>query len=192
MPRKNLNKEMIVEEAIIVMEETGYREFTMRDLAAKLDVKASSLYNHIDGIEEVKSAIGLNAIKMLNAALAEAVKGKERDEAVKAAARAYRAFAKEHPELYETIIEIPMSGDNLPFKDCPYSLQPLADVINEYPVAKEALISSFRYLMSAMRGFLELELSGFIKDKSIDIDISYSSMIDIHIEVLHALELLNK
>ena len=192
MPRKNLNKEMIVGEAVRLIEETGYREFTMRDLAARLDVKASSLYNHIDGIEEVKSAIGLKAIKMLNVALAEAVKDKERDEAVKSAARAYRAFAKEHPELYETIIEIPVSGDNLPFKECPYSLQPLAAVINEYPVSKEALISSFRYLMSAMRGFLELELSGFLKDKSIDIDISYNSMVEIHLEVLHALELLNK
>ena len=192
MPRKNLNKEMIVEEAVGLIEETGYRDFTMRDLAARLDVKASSLYNHIDGIEEVKSAIGLKSIKMMNSALAEAVKGKERDEAVKSAARAYRTFAKEHPELYETIVEIPMSGDNLLFKECPYSLQPLADVISEYPVTKEALLSSFRYLMSAMHGFLELELSGFLKDKSIDIDISYSSMIDIHIEVLHALELLNK
>lgn len=191
MPRKNLNEEMIVDVAIKLIEETGYREFTMRDLAARLDIKASSLYNHVYGIEEIKSAIGSRASKMLNTALAEAVNGKERDEAVKAATRTYRSFAKEHPELYATIIEMPMNDENMPFSECPYSLQPLANVIGDYNITKDALISYFRSLMSAIHGFLELELSGYFKDKRIDIEYSYNSMIDIHLDVIRALELLN-
>lgn len=191
MPRRNLNEEMIVDEAIRLIEETGYSEFTMRDLAARLDVKASSLYNHIYGIEEVKSAIGSKASKMLNTAIDEAVKGKKRDEAVKAATRIYRAFAREHPELYETIIGMPSKNDGTPFTECPYSLQPLAIVIRDYNVTEDAIICYFRSLISAIHGFLELELSGYFKDKRIDIEYSYNSMIDIHLDVLRALELLN-
>jgi len=167
MPRKNLNEEMIVDVAIKLIEETGYKEFTMRDLAARLDIKASSLYNHVYGIAEIKSAIGSRASKMLNTALAESVKGKERDEAVKAATRTYRAFAKEHPELYATIIEMPMNDENMPFSECPYSLQPLANVIGDYNITKDTLINYFRSLMSAIHGFWNWNYPAISKTKEL-------------------------
>lgn len=190
MPRKNLNEEMIADEAIRLIEETGYSKFTMRDLAARLDVKASSLYNHIYGIEEVKSAIGSKASEMLNTAIADAVKGKKRDEAIKAATRVYRTFAKEHPELYETIIGMPSNRKGIPFAECPYSLQPLAVVLSDYNITEDNAICYFRSLISAIQGFLQMELSGYFVDKRFDIDFSFNSMIDIHLDVLRALELL--
>ena len=84
-----------------------------------------------------------------------------------------------------------MNDENMPFSECPYSLQPLANVIGDYNITKDTLISYFRSLMSAIHGFLELELSGYFKDKRIDIEYSYNSMIDIHLDVIRALELLN-
>jgi len=188
MPRQGLNKETIVEEAIKLIEETGYEQLSLRELATKLNVKAASLYNHIDGIEEIKTAVGLKAIEMLNAALTEAVKDKERDEAIKSAAKAYRVFAKEHPGMYETIIKVPMSGDSILSKEWPNSLRPLINVVNEYHITDEDRTNFFRYLRSAMHGFVALEKSGYLKDKRVDIETSYEGMIVAYIDVLHAME----
>jgi len=192
MPRQGLNKEMVVEEAVRLIEQAGDEQLSLRELAAKLNVKAASLYNHIDGIEEIRIGIGLKAIEMLNAALAGAVKGKDRDEALKAAAKAYRAFAKEHPSLYKAIIKVPMSGESILSKEWPYSLQPLLGTVGEYQITHEDMINFFRYLRSAMHGFLSLERAGFLKDKRVDIETSYEGMIAVHIEILHAMEQKNR
>ena len=49
MPKKGLNREIIVEAAVRLIEQRGIPGLSMRELADTLDVKAASLYNHITG-----------------------------------------------------------------------------------------------------------------------------------------------
>ena len=62
MGRRGLNAEVIMEAAIELVEEKGYRNFSMRELAARLGVQPASLYNHVNGIEEVNTAVGMHGI----------------------------------------------------------------------------------------------------------------------------------
>ena len=72
MGRKGLNTEVIAEAAIGLVEEKGYRNFSMRELAARLGVQPASLYNHVNGIEAVYTAVGLHGISILEKALEQA------------------------------------------------------------------------------------------------------------------------
>lgn len=46
-------KSQILTTAARLFKERGYSAVTMRDLAAALDMKAASLYNHISGKQEI-------------------------------------------------------------------------------------------------------------------------------------------
>ncbi len=48
-----LSKEVIIHEAILILNESGMSSLTMRELASRLNIKAASLYWHIKNKEEL-------------------------------------------------------------------------------------------------------------------------------------------
>lgn len=58
--QKKNKKQKILEEAARLFREKGYRATSMRDLAQAVNLKASSLYNHISGKEHILREICLN------------------------------------------------------------------------------------------------------------------------------------
>ena len=107
MKGKGLTLEMIAETASRLVEEKGYNKFSVRELALRLNVKAASLYNHIDSVEDINREVGRLAMNKLNDTLERATEGKRRDEALEALAYAYAQFVKEDYELYRAIIGLP-------------------------------------------------------------------------------------
>ena len=83
----------------------------MRRLAEKLNVKAASLYTHIESMEVLFTEIGLAALQKQKDCLLNAIGEKHGAAAIEAAAQSYRQFAAEHIELYQLIMKMP-SGDN--------------------------------------------------------------------------------
>lgn len=55
--KQNNRKQEILQQAAQLFKEKGYRAVSMRDLAEALDIKAASLYNHIQSKEEILSDI---------------------------------------------------------------------------------------------------------------------------------------
>ena len=78
MKGKGLTISSIVEAATELVIENGYNNFSMRELAKKLHCKAASLYNHIEGIDDINREIGSYASELMNDALEKAVAGKSR------------------------------------------------------------------------------------------------------------------
>ncbi|HWR24314.1 MAG TPA: WHG domain-containing protein [Feifaniaceae bacterium] len=187
MPRQGLTKEMLVTEAIRQIEETGLEQFSLREFAAKLDIKAASLYNHIKSLDDLKTEIGLYAIRMLGSALTQAIAGKTHDEAIRAAAAAYRSFTKEHPEIYSVILKTPKSGDTRLSRESIVMFKPLVEVVGNYGVSDADKTNFIRYFRSAVHGFASLEQAGFLKDQRVDIDESYNGMIAALILTLHGM-----
>ena len=112
MKGKGLSPELIADTASRLISEKGLDNFSVRELAVRLNVKAASLYNHISGVEDINRAVGQLAVNRLNEALEKAVSGLSRDEAVRALSHAYRRFVKENPDLYRTIIGLPLLDDS--------------------------------------------------------------------------------
>ena len=77
---------------------------TLGAVAAALGVRAPSLYNHVDGLDEIRRRLRVRAIDALGDALQRATVGRSGDEAVRTIARAYRAFALDHPGLYAATV----------------------------------------------------------------------------------------
>ena len=97
MRTKGLTKEVIVEQAIAYIQDTGQAVVSLHEAARRLGVKAPSLYNHIKNTKELQYEIVQYAIEQFAAKQKEATQDKKGDEAIRAFAQAY----------YKHIIRLP-------------------------------------------------------------------------------------
>lgn len=62
MPRQGLNKEVVINTAIQLIEEKGISHFLLNALAKSLNIKPASLYTHIQNIDALFTDIGKLAV----------------------------------------------------------------------------------------------------------------------------------
>lgn len=187
MSKRGLHSDDIMREALKLIEKKGYDNFSLRELAARLDVKPASLYNHVRGISEITTAVAMEAAGMLNSTLTDAVRGKPTDEAFLDGTRAYRYFACENYEIYKALIRMPASDDEHIVKAAFSSYEPLHTLIMSCGAEKTATIHFLRSLRSAMHGFVELTTNGFMQHGSVTRDETYEVIIHSFLDILKGL-----
>lgn len=186
MPRAGLNKQIIVDAAIRLIEEKGYHALSMRELAKSLNVKAASLYNHIENMDEVIAKVGKYTISALNQTQFSAIEGLEKDSAIFALAIAYRQFAKDHPELYKVIMSLHRTDNAVIEKSARPITAPFMHVLNDYPLNEEQKMHWQRVLRSIIHGFLSQEEAGYFCHFPVNEESSYELGIQCYIDGLNA------
>src|SRR3954452_152773 len=88
-------RDEILDVAATVLEEQGPDALTMRDLAARMGMRAPSLYKHIRDKDDIIAGIQERALVDLGRHHAAAGPGLDE------LANAYRSWARAHPRLYE-------------------------------------------------------------------------------------------
>lgn len=189
MRGKGLTAEVITDAAFELLVEKGYGNYTVRDIAVRLGVRAASLYNHIDGVESIDQEVGKRAAKMLNETLMQAIGGKEKESAIEALAYAYRSFAQENPELYRAILGLPGLGGNDELRKVGReSFQAFRQITNRYQISRETGVHFSRCYRSALHGFISLMQSGYYANKSVDAEKSFRFLIRGYAQWLASLE----
>lgn len=189
MRGKGLTAEAITDAAFELLVEKGYGNYTVRDIAVRLGVRAASLYNHIDGVESIDQEVGKRAAKMLNETLMQAIDGKEKESAIEALAYAYRSFAQENPELYRAILGLPGLGGNDELRKVGReSFQAFRQITNRYQISRETGVHFSRCYRSALHGFISLMQSGYYANKSVDAEKSFRFLIRGYAQWLASLE----
>lgn len=177
MPRQGLTTETVVEAAALLAEEVGFENLTLHKLADRLNIKAASLYTHIRGIEELYVLLSNLALKQLGTAMSDAVKGKQRGEAIRAMSVAYRNYAKQNPEMYRMIMKVPHSRSEQLVKAGKNVKAILFELLSQYTVDQTKITCFSRYYHSILHGFISLEQAGFFDD-AISVDESLLNIVD--------------
>ncbi|MEU5866070.1 TetR/AcrR family transcriptional regulator [Nonomuraea sp. NPDC047529] len=147
----------IVAAARELVEAGGAEALTMRALAARLGIRAPSLYKHFPD----KSAVEAELIAIALAELAVALERAERAErdggeddggGLGALGRAYRAYALAHPHLYRLMSAGPLPRDLLPAGVEERAAAPLARIVRGEAAA--------RAVWGLAHGLVVLELDG--------------------------------
>lgn len=103
MPRKAnavpLTREMIVAAASRLIADEGVEAFSLRKLAALLNVNPMAIYYYLPSKEAILQAVIEEALSVLHLPPAESWQT-----AVRHVAAAYYAFAKTHPELFAYVV----------------------------------------------------------------------------------------
>ncbi len=155
-------------------------EVTLAELAAHLGVRTPSLYNHIAGQEGLRRELALLAVRELAMRLGRAAIGKAADDAILALAHAYRAWAKEHPSLYQAALRAPDPGDTAHRAISEEILVILSAVLAAYGLRGEDTLHAIRALRSLLHGFVALELAGGF-GLPLDLNESYVRLVRVYI-----------
>lgn len=185
MARKGLTREVIMEAAEDLIKNRGYESFSLNELARYLGVKPASLYNHVKSAEEIYTEVGLRAINGMSTAMNNAMVGKMQDDAIKALAISYRAYARNNPGLYKVIMALPMIKDRVLDEATPEIMQPIMQALSVYNLTEKQTVHWQRILRSIMHGFVSQEESGYFRHSAVNVDESYLFSVDSVIAGIH-------
>ena len=104
MPKTKIDRETIIREAAHIANETGIENLSLKTLAAKLGVKPPSLYNHVDGLDDLKQQIMLYGWKEMEDRIIQAVIGLTGYDAIRAMCHAFHQYATENQGIFSAML----------------------------------------------------------------------------------------
>lgn len=177
MPRIGLTPDRLVEAAAVLADEIGFQAVTLTELARRFDVKVASLYSHLKNSDDLKRRVALYALGRLADRAEEAAAGRSGKDALSAVANVHRAFAREHPGLFEAAryrIDGPFTDDNGGVRISRITRA----VLRGYALDDADCTHAMRLLGSVFLGFPMLELAGSFDHSLPDAATSWNRSID--------------
>lgn len=163
-PRVGLDDKTIMQAATAIANETGLQSVTLATLAKQLNVRPPSLYNHVNGLPEIRDKLTLLGLQGLQAAMQHALANQNPDtDMIPALALAYKKYATEHPGLYEATINInPKEHSDVIQQEAAQLVELVSNGLRPYlPDADEdVIIHAVRGVRSLLHGYTSLVLSG--------------------------------
>lgn len=95
--------EKIIQTASEIADREGLSGISLKAVAAVLQIRTPSLYNHIDSLECLLREVAHSGMREINHQMTQAAVGISGDTAIQSAGVAYFRFMIAHPGVYETI-----------------------------------------------------------------------------------------
>jgi AcrR family transcriptional regulator len=176
MPRMGLGPARVVEVAAAIADSEGLDAVTLARVAGELGVRSPSLYNHVNGRSDLLRAIAVLSVRELAAALREATVGRSGPDALAAAARAYRAYARAHPGRYAATLAAPTRGDEEHRAAATEAVDVMLAVLRGWDLEGDDAVHTVRAFRSAIHGFVAIEAAdGFGMD--VDVEVSFDRLL---------------
>ena len=185
MARKGLTKELIINTAMTLVEEEGYNNLSMRNLAKRLDVKAASLYNHIKSTDDLNAEICVKIVDDFFQAQKVAMEGKSPQDAILALANAYRKLAREKQKFYDIVVMLPSAENAVLYEKRKNLFYRVMEAISKFNLTEEQKLFWQRNLRVTIHGFVSLENAGYFTIPGVNNDDTYHSAI---MNIIHGLE----
>jgi AcrR family transcriptional regulator len=167
----------VLETAVDLAEASGgVDELTLTALAAELDVRVPSLYNHIDGLDGLREDLALLTGRRLLAEILQAAFGKTGAEALRAMAQAYRDFALRNPAIYPLTTVAPEPEQVELTALAQEWLQLLLLTVASLGLMGDEALHAIRAFRSMLHGFVSLESEGGFK-MGLDRDESFDYLV---------------
>ncbi len=107
-----IDAEAIGQAGLALLEEEGWGQFSLRQVARRLEVAPNALYRHVGDKDGLVTEVGAAAARLMYAAIDRATARLDGLPRVQAAVGAYVAFATTRPDAYRVFMEaLPAPGD---------------------------------------------------------------------------------
>ena len=177
MARQGLTAARVVADAAALADEEGLAAVTFAALAARLGVRAPSLYKHVASVEAVRSALAGLAVKELADALVDSIAGRSDGDALRAAGAAYLDYARAHPGRYPLTLRAPDPADVEHTAAAERAIAAVRATLRGIDLSPEDELHAIRGIRSALHGFAAIEAAGGF-GLDLDRDVSLRWLID--------------
>lgn len=158
--RRTLNRDAVVRAAAEFADAHGIGELTLTRVAEALGVSLPALYNHVRSHSDCTAAVALHGMDALSERLQRATGDAVGDEAVRAVAHSWRAFARERPGLYAAIHRQRWSRSPEQAVASGHLLSLLRSVVAGYGGDTAGAADGGWALAAALHGFVSSETEG--------------------------------
>ncbi len=181
--RKKITPELVTATATALANEHGFAAVTLASVAAQLEIRVPSLYNHVDGLAGLHREMISWGLRTLVNDLRDAVIGKAGDDAIRSLAHAYRGFALSNPGVYGAILRAnDIDHPEITAAKATFLTIVLA-VLAAYQLSDDEALHAVRGMRALMHGFVDLEvLGGF--GMPLSVDESFQRMVELFIKGL--------
>jgi len=159
MARAGLTRERIVQAGAALADARGFEALTLAELARQFGVKLASLYSHLKNSDDLKTGVTLLALAALADRADEAVAGRSGKDALIALANVHRAFAQEHPGLFQAA-RYPLDAKTAASSGGARLSRINHAMLRGYALTDADRVHATRLLGSFFLGFSVLELAG--------------------------------
>lgn len=158
--RARLDQEAVVSAAEEIVDRDGYDALTMTLLAAELDARVSSLYNHVANLEDLRALVQVRAMRLLGVEVRRAAMGHAGADGLRVLSHALRTFARTHPQRYAAITR-PAIDPEAFFAAAADTIEALAVMVRSAGLPEERIIPTGMAVFAALHGFVSLEVAGY-------------------------------
>lgn len=176
---QSLGRKDVIAAGMASIVEEGPEALNVNRVAQRLGIRTPSLYNHVEGADDLRRAVVLETME--RAALEIALDPEEQADSmtfIRALARGLRKFAHENSNLYMFLMAAPLSWDADPY--APHwsrTQERFAASVRGFNLPAEETLHATRYVLSAIQGFIRLELRGSYAREGMS-DESFEWMLD--------------
>lgn len=179
--RTRLDQEAVLQAAEALVDRDGYDALTMTSLAAELDTRVSSLYNHVANLEDLRALIQVRAMRLLGEHVRSAAMGHAGADGLRALSHELRTFARSHPQRYAALTRPPIDVQAF-YAAAIDAIEALSVMVRSAGLPEERLLPTGAAVFAALHGFVSLEVAGYFGDLSasgtaFDLDEVYETVI---------------
>ncbi len=185
-PRTRLDRTKVIEGAEKLVDELGLDAVTMTVLAESLGTKVSSLYNHVDGVDDLRAEIQVRAMEALASSLRSQAMGRSGQDGLRDLARSFLTFARAYPHRYAAMTR-PIRDVDRFFAASAGAVEAAAAMVGSTGLSEDESLASQMALFSALHGFASLETSGFfgpLAGTTFDYDSIYGQVVEGAVDVI--------
>lgn len=183
-----IDKQTIIQTAANLANKDGFNKITLKELAHILDVRSPSLYNHINGLDDLRDCLMLYGWRQLSDAVAIAAVGKSGDDAVRAMCKSYYDYTVKNPGVFETMMFYNQSSSPVAEQASKDLAKLTLLVLSAYSLDEEGKIHASRMFRSFLQGFSSLVNTNSFVDP-VSIENSFDFAIDV---LLNGLDIIKK
>lgn len=176
--RVSIDLPAILQASTEIVDSRGVEALSLAALAEKLKIRPPSLYNHIHGLQGLRTALAVHGCDSLNAVLTRSALGQSGDAAVRGMADAYLEFARKHPGLTDAVQRVFDADDENWRQAAARLVDTMVQVFRNYGLNDEEAIHAVRGFRSLVHGFTSLNNAGGFR-MAIDVNRSFDFLVDV-------------
>jgi AcrR family transcriptional regulator len=173
---KGLDAAAVVAAAGRIADAEGLEAATISRVAADLEVRPPSLYNHVANHAALMRLLAIESVEEIGAAITGAAVGRSREDALRAVALAFREYALAHPGRYATTVRAPDPADTEAAAASTAAISPLIAILAGWGIEGPDAVHLVRVIRSALHGFVSIEMGGGF-GLPLDLDHSYDLLV---------------
>ena len=165
---ESLDKATLVRTAAEVADRVGWSELTLSEVAREVDRHVTSLYAHVDGLDDLRREVTLLALDEMSDAVWRATLGRVREDALREIALALRQYCEDHPARAAAVILTKHGLDPEQVSKAKRLAEPVQATLRSFGLTENQVFHAHRAFAASVWGFTQGENGELFPEGRVD------------------------